>query len=82
MHKSVLFSKYGTLKKTVDVLVSQINSGYTASELNEILTIKVDDVLLELTKNKIISREKLFGVYVYLSSCPICAKKQKLTRTN
>ena len=78
--KSVLFSKYGTLKKTVDVLVSQSNSGYTASELNEILTIKVDDVLLELTKNKVIKRKKIFGVYVYLSSGSICAKKQELTR--
>jgi hypothetical protein len=78
--KSVLFSKYGTLKNTVDVLVSQSHTGYTASELNKILKIKVDDVLLELTKNKTINRKKIFGVYVYLSSGSICAKKQELTR--
>lgn len=77
---SVIFSKYGTLKKTVDVLVSQSHKGYTASELNKILTIKVDDVLLELIKNKIINREKFLGVFVYLSSGSICAKKQKLIR--
>ena len=78
--KSVLFSKYGTLKKTVEVLISRSQRGYTASELNKILKIKVDDALLELTKNKIINREKIFGVYVYFSSAPKCAKKQKLTR--
>ena len=78
--KSVLFSKYGTLKKTVEVLISRSQRGYTASELNKILKIKVDDALLELTKNKIINREKIFGVYVYFSIAPKCAKKQELTR--
>jgi len=78
--KSVLFSKYGTLKNTVDILVNQSHTGYTASELNKILKIKVDDVLLELTKNKTINRKKIFGVYVYLSSGSTCAKKQELTR--
>lgn len=79
-YKSVFFSKYGTLKKTVEVLISQSQRGYTASELNKILKIKVDDVLLKLTKIKIINRKKIFSVYVYFSSAPKCAKKQELTR--
>ena len=80
--KSVLFSKYGTLKKTVDMLVSQSQMGYTAFELNTILKIKVDDVLLELVKIKTIDRKKIFGVYVYLSSGSNCAKKQELYRND
>lgn len=58
IHKSVLFSKYGTLKNTLQILLDQSSKGYTASELNEILKIKVDDALLELIKNKIINRKK------------------------
>ncbi len=80
--KSVIFSKYGTLKKTVGVLVNQSHTGFTASELNKILEIKVDDVLLELSKSKTINRKKIFGVYVYLSSGSLFAKKQELTRNN
>ena len=80
IHKSVLFSKYGTLKNTLQILLDQSSKGYTASEFNEILNIKVDDALLELVKNKIISRKKMSGVYVYLSNAPKCAKKQELTR--
>ena len=78
--KSVLFSKYKTLKKTVEVLISQSQMGYAASELNKILKLKVDDTLLELTKIKIINRKKIFGVYVYFSIRSKCAKKQELTR--
>jgi hypothetical protein len=80
--KSVLFSKYGTLKKTVDMLVSQSQMGHTASELKKILKLKVDDVLFELTKTKTINRKKIFGIYVYLSSGSKCAKKQELTRND
>ena len=82
IHKSVLFSKYGTLKNTLQILLDQSSKGYTASELNEILKIKVDDALSELIKNKIINRKKMFGVYVYLSNAPKCAKKQELTRND
>ena len=49
IHKSVLFSKHGTLKNTLQILLNQSSKGYTASELNKILKIKVDDALLELS---------------------------------
>ena len=82
IHKSVLFSKHGTLKNTLQILLNQSSKGYTASELNKILKIKVDDALLELIRNKLINRKKMSGVYVYLSSAPNCAKKQELTRND
>ncbi len=79
-YKSILFSKFGTLKKTLEILISQSKSGYTASELNQIVQIKVEDALLELLKSKIINRKKLSNVYVYLSSAVNFAKKQEITR--
>lgn len=81
-YKSVIFSKYGTLKKTLKILINQSQEGYSASELNTILKIKVDDVLLELTKTKAISRKKISGNYVYLSSAAKLSKKQELTRND
>ena len=81
-YESVLFSKYGTLKRTLSSLVGQSACGYTALELKEILQIKVEDALLELKNAKVIKREKISGVYVYFSSASNCAKKQKITRAN
>jgi hypothetical protein len=81
VYNSVLFSIYGTLKKTLQILIDKSQSGYSASELKRILNVKVDDVLLELIKNKSINRKKISGVYVYFASAPNCAKKQELTRT-
>ncbi len=82
IYKTVLFSEYGTLKKTLEVLISKSGEGYTASELNKVLKIKVDDALLELQKNRIVNRKKISGVYVYLSTAPKCAKKQELIRND
>ena len=82
IYKTVLFSEYGTLKKTLEILISKSEKGYTASELNKVLNIKVDDALLELQKNRIINRKKISGVYVYLSTASKCAKKQELIRND
>jgi hypothetical protein len=82
IYKTVLFSEYGTLKKTLEILISKSVKGYTASELNKVLNIKVDDALLELQKNRIINRKKISGVYVYLPTASKCAKKQELIRND
>ncbi len=78
--KSALFSKNGTLKKTIEFLINTSTQGYTASELNHILKIKVEDALLELVKNKIITRKKLKGIYIYYARSSKLCKKQELTR--
>ena len=80
IYKSIFFSKHGTLKNTLRILIDQSLRGYTASELNVILRIKVDDALLQLKKNKYINRKRISGVYVYLSNLTNFAKKQELTR--
>jgi hypothetical protein len=79
-YKSALFSKNGTLKKTIKFLIDSSTQGYTASELNSIVKVKVEDTLLELVKNKIIIRKKISGIYIYFATASKLSKKQELTR--
>ena len=79
-YKSVLFSKHGTLKKTLIFLINDSEKGYTAPELHKILKVKVDDALYQLVKKKIIIRKKMSGVYVYYAKASQLSKKQELFR--
>ena len=79
-YKSALFSKNRTLKKTIEFLIGCSTQGYTASELNSIVKVKVEDALLELVKSKIIIRKKISGIYIYFAKAPKLGKKQELTR--
>ena len=81
-YETALFSKNGTLKKTIELLIESSTQGYVASELNGILKVKVEDVLLDLVKKKIVIRKKISGVYIYFSRVPKLSKKQELTRTD
>lgn len=80
--RSVLFSKHGTLKKSLEAILNSSPQGYTSSELNKILKLKIDDTLLELVKNGTVIRKKLTGVYVYYSIASKQNKKQELMRIN
>ena len=75
----IIFSKYGTLKNTLKHLIYNSPNGYAASELYNILPVKVDDVLLELVKDKIVIRKKNSGLYIYFSKPPSYSQKLKLT---
>ena len=77
---SVLFSKNGTLKKTLEYLIDRSTQGYGASELNNLLKVKVEDTLFVLAKDKIINRKKISGIYIYFSRTPKLYKRQELTR--
>jgi len=79
-YKSALFSKNGTLKKTIQFLIDRSTQGYTASELNSIVKVKVEDALLELVKSKIFIRKKISGIYIYFAKASKLGKKQELTR--
>jgi hypothetical protein len=79
-YKSALFSKNGTLKKTIKFLIDSSSQGHTASELNSIVKVKVEDALLELVKNKTITRKKISGIYIYFATASKLCKKQELTR--
>lgn len=79
--QSAMFSNNGTLKKTIEFQIDNSTKGYTASELHNILKVKVEDALLELVKNKNIARKKMAGIYIYYSTDSNLKKKQELTRT-
>ena len=81
-YKSVLFSQNGTLKKTIEFLINSSTQGYTASELNSILKVKVENTLLELVRQKIIIRQKISGIYIYFSKASKYRDKQELTRVD
>lgn len=78
--QSAMFSKVGTLKKTIEFQIDNSTKGFSASELHKILKVKVEDVLLELVNNKSITRKKMSGVFIYYSATSNLKKKQVLTR--
>jgi len=79
-YQSAMFSKVGTLKKTIEFQIDNSRKGFSASELHEILKVKVEDVLLELVNNKSITRKKMSGVFIYYSAASNLMKKQVVTR--
>ena len=78
--KSVLFSKYGTLIKTVKNFVITSERGYTSTELMKKLSIEVKEPLLNLFRTKEVYRQKLSGHYVYCSNNPSIRRGQLLSR--
>lgn len=78
--QSAMFSKVRTLKKTIAFQIDNSKKGFFASELRKILKVKVEDVLLELVKNKTISRKKMSGIFIYYSAVSNLKEKQELTR--
>lgn len=67
-HKGVGFSRTGTLKKTLAYLIENAEAGHIHRELSALLRIRVHNALLNLVKEKQISREQLANQYVYVSS--------------
>lgn len=80
-HDSVLFSKHGTLKNTLRVLIENSAEGFTAAGLNKILKLKVEDSLCILIREKAVRRKKMSGVFVYFSEKSKSKTKQELTRS-
>jgi hypothetical protein len=62
----VRFSKHGTLRATVVVLVSQAPAGHTHEELEVILGLRVHDTLRSLVEVHALGREQVGPVFVYL----------------
>jgi len=62
----ICFSREGKLDKTVIRLVNESESGLTQRELQDLLKVRVQVLLLEAVRHKMIYREKVEGVYLYL----------------
>jgi len=78
-YRQVRFSKYGTLKTTIQHFVATSEQGYTASELAPLLGVRVASVLLPLTREGRLVREDLAG-WVYFSSDPVQRERQTQKR--
>ena len=78
--RSVGFSVYGTLLKTVRALVDKSESGQTAAELKLVVKVEVKEPLLRLFEKKQLHREKMTGIYVYFSNETFGRRKQVMLR--
>ncbi len=77
---SACFSRSGTLLDTIVDLVGDSEKGYSVTELDDILKVKVANSLLNLLEKRQLDRDKWGGVYIYYSTHPELKKKQELNR--
>ena len=67
-HETASFSKFGSLKSTLYVMITGTHDGYTHWELKQLLRCRVQNTLNELIKNNSISRELVNGLFVYANA--------------
>lgn len=66
--KDARFSRFGTLKATVEHFVTGSRAGMTHEELSELLAVRAQNPLLELVSEGAISRERIGSSFVYLAT--------------
>jgi hypothetical protein len=74
--RDVRFSRHGTLRTTVEVLVKQAPAGHTHEELQALLALRVHDTLRSLVEAGRLGRERVEARYVYLDTAPQSAAAQ------
>ena len=74
-YRQIRFSKYGTLKATIQHFVDHSEMGYSVSELNRLLGVRVSSLLLPLSNEGVITREYFKGWY-YFSADPLHREQQ------
>jgi len=79
-YQGIGFSEHGTLRATIVVLVDRSSAGRTHEELQAELSLRVHDTLRSLVQDKLIGRERVDEVYVYLSVRREVAKEQLAKR--
>jgi hypothetical protein len=79
-HSGVLFSRYGTLRKTAAHLVSTAPAGHTHPELQDRLRLRVYDTLADLVAAGEINRAKVAQLYLYVSAETKAAEAQITAR--
>ena len=64
-HQAVWFSRYGTLRVTIEHFVNRSPRGFFASDLADILHAEVHDALHQLVQQERLLRTEVNGVYLY-----------------
>lgn len=75
-HRGAHFSRHGSLLHTLIALVEQAEAGYFSHELERILHVRVKDALLQLVREKRLSRKSVSGRYLYGSAKPQRSRQQ------
>lgn len=79
-HRSVWFSRHGTLLHSAQVLVETSDAGYFASELKEVLHVEVKHALRKLVEQGRLAREKVQNRWLYCSTDLYRRKQQRHAR--
>lgn len=69
-HQGVGFSKAGSLKATIVILVDASPAGLTHAELTDILRVRVHNTLLALIRETRIGRQKIDKMFLYVNTDP------------
>lgn len=78
----ICFSRDRKLDKTVSRLVYESEAGLTQRELQDMLKVRVQVLLLDMVRHKIIYREKVGGFYLYLHNDPVRRESQLKVRNS
>lgn len=79
-HRTVHFSRYGTLCSTAEAFVHEAEAGWRAKELEVLLEVSVKEALLVLWRQERIARERVGGSFLYCSRDSPVRRQQLLTR--
>jgi len=79
-YRDIGFSRAGTLKRTVAVLVEAAPDGYTHAELRGLLRVRLHNTLLGLVREGRIGRERYEGVHLYVCAAVERAAEQSRHR--
>lgn len=79
-HRGALFSTHGSLKSTACHLIDRSRAGCTHEELRAQLRVRVHNALLQLWREKRISREEHESAFLYLSASAKRAASQRKER--
>lgn len=78
--RAVWFSRYGTLRNTLEQFVRGAEAGCFARELKTKLHVSVRESLLRLVRQDRVLRKPMSGGYLYCSPEPAVARRQVLSR--
>ena len=79
-HASVWFSQFGTLLATAESFVNRSPRGFFADELARALHVEVQDALHQLAQQHRVTRQIVFGLYLYAAIDRNIQQGQLLTR--
>ena len=75
-YQGIGFSRHGSLKSTVEHMVTEAEDGRTHGELRVRLQVRVYNALLDLVRHQRIGRESFTGQYLYVHPDPEVARRQ------